>query len=48
MVMFRPVLLLMSESVDLQQQKSELMFVAHFTTKDHIDVLGLGCCLQPC
>lgn len=40
MVRSRPVLLLnpMSESVDLQSQRSESMLVTHVTTKDHANV----------
>lgn len=51
-VMSRPMLPLraMFEFVALQQQESVSMFMAHITTKDHVDVSGLGCLLEslPC
>ena len=48
--MSQPMLLLraMSGSMALQKQGTMLMFVTHVATKGHVEVLGLGCCLDPC
>lgn len=42
-----PSLRAMSGSVIEQQQGPVSMSVSHITTKDHVDVSGLVCCLEP-
>ena len=37
-----------SGSVALHKQGSVLMSMVHVTTKGHVEVPGLGCCLRPC
>lgn len=40
--------LTMSGSMAVQQQGSVSMPMAHTTTKNHVDVPDLDCCLGPC
>ena len=42
-----PALLLRAVSEAMQQQGSVSMSMAHVTTKGHVVVLGLDCCLGP-